>query len=271
MKLEIFRMNDERPVELSLRKLFYLNTCLNCDTEFSGKYCPVCGQKAHVNRLTAKALLDEIIHFFTHVEDTFFKTTLYFIIKPGSTSFNYIAGKRKRYQKPVSYFLIWTGVYILLHNFILSYHHYELVLQQTGQTPQQDAANILLRKHFTIIILPLMVLSALIIWLVLARPRFYFFEILTIVLYGGGTYFVLSAVSDIVLGVIFKININHYAVFFWQMILSGIYNLWFTYDFFSRAKIRWFWPRLIFVALLITFTGNTIMLYLPLAWIYLTT
>ena len=243
--------------------------CLNCGAEVKGKYCHECGQKIHVNRLTAKALLDEIIHFFTHVEDTFLKTTLYYIIKPGSTALNYVQGKRKRYQKPVSYFLIWTGAYILLHNFILSHNHYELVLQ-SGQTSMQKEANILLRKHFTLFMIPLMGLSALIIWLVLAKPRFYFFEILTIVFYGGGTYFVLSAVSDIVLGEIFRTNINHYVVFFWQMIMSGVYNLWFTYDFFNRAKIKWLWPRLVLTSLIITVTGDIIMLYLPLAWISLT-
>lgn len=244
--------------------------CLNCGAEVKGKYCHECGQKAHVNRLTAKALIHEIVHFFTHIEETFFKTSLYFVIKPGTTSLNYIEGKRKRYQKPVSYFLIWTGAYILLHNFILNYFHYTLVLQDAGQSPAQIEANILLRKHFTVFMIPLMFLSALIIWLVLARRRFYFFEILTIVLYGGATYFVLSAISDIVLGVIFRININHYTVFYWQMIMSGVYNLWFTYDFFSRVKIKWFWPRLIFTAILITLTGDFIMLYLPLAWINMT-
>jgi hypothetical protein len=115
-----------------------------------------------------------------------------------------------------------------------------------------------------------MILSAFIIWLVLGKPRFYYFELLTIVLYGGGTYFALCAISDVLLGVIFRININHYTVFFWQMILSGVYNIWFTFDFFRHIKIKWFWPRLLLVAILISFSGNLIMLYLPLAWLSLT-
>jgi hypothetical protein len=247
-----------------------LTNCLNCGAPVTGKYCHECGQKAHVNRLTVKALIDEVIHFFTHVEETFLKTSLHFIIKPGIISLNYIEGKRKRYQKPVSFFLIWTGVYILLHNFILNKFDYELVLQTKIQTQTQEDANKFFRSHFSFFMLPLMTSSAFIIWLVLGRRRFYFFELFTIVLYGGGTYFGLCIISDIVLGIVFRININHYSVFLWQTILSGIYNIWFTFDFFRSAKIRWFWPRLILTSVLISFTGNLIMLYLPLAWITLT-
>jgi hypothetical protein len=247
-----------------------LTYCLNCGASVSGKYCHECGQKAHVNRLTAKALMDEVVHFFTHAEETFFKTTLHYIIKPGITSLNFIEGKRKRYQKPVSYFLIWTGVYILLHNFILNQFHYELVLQSTGQSLAQKEANVFFRNNFSFFILPIMVLSALIIWLVLGRPRFYYFELLTIVLYGGGTYFALCLISDTLLGVILKININHYKVFFWQTILSGVYNIWFTFDFFRHLKIKWLWPRLILTSIIISFIGNIIMLYLPYVWLSLT-
>jgi hypothetical protein len=118
--------------------------------------------------------------------------------------------------------------------------------------------------------LPLMTSVAVIIWFVLGRNRFYFFELFTIVLYGGGTYFGLCIVSDIVLGVVLRININHYNVFLWQTILSGIYNIWFTFDFFSKAKIKWLWPRLILTSVLIAFIGNQVMLYVPLAWLYIT-
>jgi len=246
-----------------------LHICLNCETGFEGNHCPNCGQKAHVARLNAKALLDEIVHFFTHIEETFFTTSLHFIIKPGITSLNYIEGKRKRYQKPISYFLIWAGLYIVLHNFILRQLHYELILQPVVQSKLQSEANILLRKHFTFFMLPILFFSAAIIWLVLARSRFYFIEIFTIVLYGCGTYFTLLIINDIILGVLFRVNINHYYVFYWQTIISFLYNIWFTADFFRRTKIRKLWLRILFVAILISITGYFVFIYAPVAWIYI--
>jgi hypothetical protein len=247
-----------------------LTNCLNCGAPVSGKYCHECGQKAHINRLTAKALMDEVIHFFTHVEETFLKTTYHFIIKPGITSLNYIEGKRKRYQKPVSFFLIWTGIYILLHNFILNKFDYELVLQAKTQSSLYDEGNKLFRNHFSFFMLPLLASSAFLIWLVLGRFRFYFFELFTIVLYGGATYFVLCIISDLVLGVVFRININHYSVFLWQTILSGIYNIWFMFDFFRHVKIKFFWLRLLLASVLISITGYLIMMFLPIAFVALT-
>ena len=246
-----------------------MHTCLNCGAEFSGKYCPECGQKAHVHRLTAKALLDEILHFFTHIEHTFLKTSLHFIIKPGITSLNYVKGKRKRYQKPVSYFLIWAGFYILLHNFILNYFHYDLVLQETGQTALQQEANIFLRKHFSFFVLPVLLTSSFWIWLVLGRGRLFFFEIFTLSLYGCGCYFVLLIISDLVLGVVFRVNINHYYVFFWQTILSFLYNTWFTVDLFRRLKLRFFVARILLASALISLAGYFIFIYGPELWIYL--
>lgn len=79
-------------------------SCLNCSTIFSGNYCPVCGQKATVKRLTAVGILVDVFTFFTNMEDGFLYTSWNFLIKPGTSSIQYLTGKRKDYQKPVSFF-----------------------------------------------------------------------------------------------------------------------------------------------------------------------
>lgn len=241
-------------------------TCLNCQTKYTGNYCPNCGQKTATHRLTAKVLLGEVFHLLTHIEKTFLSTTLDLIIRPGITSLNFLDGKRQRYQKPVSYFLIWTGIFILVHNLIITGFHYELVLRDTGQTPLQIEANVMLRKHFTLFALPILLVSAIITWLVLGRPKFYFSEIFTLVLYGGGTYFFLNLLSDLLLGVLFRVNINHHTVFIWQTFLSAVYNIWFTYDIFSRAQVRLFLLRMLITAVLISLSGKLIMDYAPMWW-----
>jgi len=241
--------------------------CINCDAPVSGKYCHECGQKTNIKRLDFKGLTEEISYFFTHIEKGFLRTSKEFIIHPGVTSLNYLKGKRKNYQKPVSYFLIWVGLYILVHNMIINRFHYEYILSAADQIPRHAEANLFLRKHFSLFLLPLLIVSAISVWLVLARPRFYFIEIVVLMLYGGGTYFMMTLASDIVLGVLLRININHYHVFLWQTILSALYNAWFTYDFFRRSPPRYFWLRMILVALLVSVSGLLLMEYLPLAWL----
>lgn len=215
-------------------------------------------------------LVEEFAHFFTHVEKHFLHTSKEFIIHPGRISHNFLIGKRKNYQKPVSYFLIWTGIFILCHNFIIGYFDYDYIIPASIISPEMGEANVFLRKHFTIMMLPLLFITATIVWLVMARPRFYFIEVVVLNLYGGGTYFLLNLASDLVLGVAFQININQVNVFIWQTFLSGIYNFWFAYDFFRQFSLRFFWLRMIITALLVAILGKLFMDYVPLFWIYLT-
>lgn len=219
-------------------------------------------------RITGADLLKDIIHFFTHLEKGFLHTSWNLISRPGLVSLNYLEGKRARYQKPVSYLLIWTGLYILTHNLIINYFTYKLPDEVPLIPGMTEAANELLRTHFTIFIIPLLFMSAFFIHVILSRHRYYFFEVLTICLYGAGTYFMMLVVSDLVFGLCFRINTLSAKIFLWQTVLSSVYNFWFTYDFFKRFPVRLFWFRILILTMLITVTGWSIMVYLPAAWIY---
>lgn len=246
-----------------------MTTCLNCGKLFEGNFCPNCGQKAEVERLTAAVLLKETLHFFLHFEKGFLHTAWNFIVRPGKASIDFLQGKRKQFQKPVSYILILTGVYILLHNFIINLYnyHYSLFNERISNLDFQEQSNILLRTHFTPFILIIILLSALIIYPVLGRKAFNFIEILTLCLYGGGTYFLMLIVSDVVLGMAFKINIISMKVFLWQTTLSSVYNFWFSFDIFKRKNLKFLWLRLIVTAILISAMGWAIMNYLPMFWV----
>lgn len=244
-------------------------TCLNCGKLFEGNFCPDCGQKAEVERLTPAVLLKEALHFFFHFEKGFLFTAWNFIVRPGKASIDFLNGKRKQFQKPVSYILILTGLYILLHNFIINHYqyHYTLFNKNISNLDFQEQSNILLRMHFTPFILFIILLSAVIIYPILGRSNFNFIEILTLCLYGGGTYFFMLIISDLILGLIFKINIISMQVFLWQTTLSSIYNFWFSFDIFKRKNIKFLWLRLIITAILISAMGWTIMNYLPMLWV----
>jgi lipoprotein signal peptidase len=239
--------------------------CLNCEHSFKGNFCPNCGQKATVKRLSAAALFADTIHFFTHLEKGFFFTTRSFILQPGSASLNYISGKRKKYQPPVSYFLIWTGLYILLHDIIVNYFQYQLSGEVITQLDKTGQANIMLQKHFTLFIIPAVFCSALSLYYILAKPKYNFTETITLCLFGGGTYFMMLFFSDLILGVIFKVNVLTTPVF-----LSFLYNSWLAFDIFRRAKLHLFWLRLILSVSIVAISGWVILFYFPIAWNYFT-
>ncbi len=247
-----------------------MSVCINCGAEVHGKYCHTCGQKANLKRLDAKTLLEEVGHFFTHVEKNFLHTTKEFIIRPGQVSLNYLKGKRKHYQKPVSFFLIWTGLYILLHNIIINFFHYRVDNSAILMLTNQEKANELLRNHFTLFFLPALLGSSIVIYFILGKPRFFYPEVLTLSLYGAGCYNAMLIIGDITEGVLLKMNINNTPVFIFQGIVSAVYNFWFCYDLFRKIHIKHFWLRLLLTSLITTLVGWVIFVYLPGLWLMLT-
>lgn len=104
------------------------NICKNCGNNFQGKYCNNCGEKIYsVGDKTLKNLLSEAFHFLTHFEGTLFTTLKTIIKKPGKLSLDYCNGERKKYYKPLSFFLLIVILYLIFPffeglNMKLQYH-----------------------------------------------------------------------------------------------------------------------------------------------------
>ena len=241
--------------------------CLNCRHTFEGKYCPNCGQSAEIKRLSWHELVRETAHFFMHIEKGFLNTLWSFLANPGKASVNFLKGKRKQYQSPASYILILTGIYFLQHNYIIHRFDFKYEVPDNFGNSSFVQANLFLRTHFTPIILLTIFVSAVIIHNILGRKKFNFIEILTLCLFGGGTYFLMLIISDFILGLMLHVNIISMNVFIFQSLLSSLYNLWFCFDFFKRIRIRLLWLRLVSVAVFVTLAGWGIMNYVPLVWI----
>ncbi len=92
--------------------------CKNCGNKFTGSYCNACGEKVyHDHHKKAGHLLEEVFHFLTHFEGSFFTTLKTVFTKPGRYSLDYCNGIRKKYFKPVSYFMLLVVLYLLFPRF----------------------------------------------------------------------------------------------------------------------------------------------------------
>jgi hypothetical protein len=88
--------------------------CLNCGHTFSGKFCNQCGEKVYTEHdRSVPHLFEEAFHFFTHFEGKFFNTLKAVLLKPGKLSLDYCDGLRKKYFKPLSFFLLLVIIYLL--------------------------------------------------------------------------------------------------------------------------------------------------------------
>lgn len=88
--------------------------CKNCQTVFEGKFCNNCGQKHYTEHDKNFAhIIEETVHFVTHFEGTLPRTAKAILFSPGKLSLDYCNGIRKKYYKPISFFLLLIVLYLL--------------------------------------------------------------------------------------------------------------------------------------------------------------
>ena len=126
------------------------HTCKNCLNQFTGKFCNECGEKVYSIDRSFKHLFAEVFHFFTHFEGTFFNTVKAMAVSPGRISADFTAGIRKRYFKPVPFFLFVVILYLLFPiyeglNMRLRFHQHGWY----GQYATEQITKVREKKNYT--------------------------------------------------------------------------------------------------------------------------
>ena len=89
-------------------------TCKNCGNHFFGRYCNECGEKVYDEKDKSTVhIIEELFHFMSHFEGKFFTTLKTIFTKPGKLSLDYCNGIRKKYFKPISFFLLLVVLYLI--------------------------------------------------------------------------------------------------------------------------------------------------------------
>jgi hypothetical protein len=90
--------------------------CLNCNKPLipGATFCPSCGQKTAIRRLTLHDLLHDTIHYFTHADKGIFHLLKELARKPGLVARAYVTGARKKYFNPINFLLIVAGIVVFM-------------------------------------------------------------------------------------------------------------------------------------------------------------
>jgi hypothetical protein len=97
-----------------------LITCKNCNENYSGNYCPSCGQPASEKRLDWESFrLFYKKLFFNFFDKGFTYSCSQLITRPGHTIREYIEGKRVNHMNPFTLLLSLAGMYGFIYH---SYH-----------------------------------------------------------------------------------------------------------------------------------------------------
>jgi hypothetical protein len=244
--------NDFFPVFLYLSN-FMSVTCLNCKAEIQHRFCPYCGQKKDVKRLTWHSLLAEIAHFFSHIEHGFLNTCYQLLIRPGKTIKEYLQGKRQKYHKPVGFYLIWVALFILTGTMIPNWMNYNRTVKSNLLIPEKETWNYFMehRNVFELLLIPMI---ALLVWLIISRPKINYIETLVLNIYAFGILNMLVTLEQTIVGLVLRTSF----LTAWFETQSAIISVcWFffcLFDVFRKERIKFFLPRIlitIFLSLII--------------------
>lgn len=92
--------------------------CKNCGKEFSGNFCPHCGQSAKIEKINLPNFIEEFTNTVFQVNRGFPFTIKELFIRPGHAIRDFIEGKRKNYFKPIAYAFLLSTVYFLVSKYL---------------------------------------------------------------------------------------------------------------------------------------------------------
>lgn len=213
------------------------NTCLNCESELTGDFCHKCGQSSKVQRL---AFLETIQDFFSSsfaLEGPLILTIKMLLVNPGLLFREYVAGKRKKYYRPVAFFVLLTAVYIVVRS-LINYDPFENSLATTNVPESRKKvveAGYFMVKNINNILFTL-VLSIAIFQKLFFNKRYNFTEYLTMGFFIVGIYNLFGLIVATLSTYLYKISPQINLVILFLLILYSSYSLHQERSFWSMLR-----------------------------------
>jgi hypothetical protein len=122
--------------------------CSNCGETLIGKFCHACGEKRRSRKDMAMSnFLKEVFRKFTHLDSQMIRSLFLLVAKPGFLTVEYLRGRQKPYEKPLTVFLTINLIYFLTIGFN-GYRTYENPLSTQLKNPYQNVVIRLLENRF---------------------------------------------------------------------------------------------------------------------------
>jgi hypothetical protein len=247
-----------------------MKTCKNCGKKSEGIYCSHCGQKLAMERISFHYIVHEIFHFFTHLEKGFLFTTVQLLSNPGTTAISYVDGKRKAYQPPVSYFLVWITIYLLsLYGLEKIFGENRVIDYENYFGPGASTRYAI--SHLSIVLTTVAPFQALYIYLLASRPRLNYFETLVIVIYGLGTIIALQFLFVLIALLTFVVSGQSLPLIYSDLFKIS-YIIWMIISIGKQFTIRYKALKIFLIIILMfgTFTlWRTALLPRLLEWLHI--
>ncbi|HLP93956.1 MAG TPA: DUF3667 domain-containing protein [Saprospiraceae bacterium] len=214
--------------------------CKNCETEFQGKFCPKCGQKAKTGRISFVQVLKDLQNQVIHIEEGFLYTIRALFFQPGQMVKGYLAGRRVQHVKPVK-FLVWTTVISFLVIHVMGFQDRVLNQIKQQQNLQDNSASLHLAQkindwinaHPSVLMLFTVPLIAFASWLLFRKRGYNYAEHFT-----GSAYLMGMLNFFNVFFTLFMVCFSHLPLSTLMMIGSLQWIFYMVY--FGWAYRQWF-------------------------------
>ncbi len=139
--LRAFRMWQHRPYEVApLSETTH--KCSSCKTEFTGNFCPRCGQSAKVGRFSFKAAFMLFLDVWGMGNRSMFRSLRDLMFRPGYMIRDYLRGMQSAYFPPFKMFFVLTAISLIVEEgFIPSIEKTETEEQPTTEVFEQAMQN----------------------------------------------------------------------------------------------------------------------------------
>ncbi|MFL5618306.1 MAG: DUF3667 domain-containing protein [Gemmatimonadaceae bacterium] len=117
--------------------------CLNCDTAFTGRFCPACGQPATDPDPTLREYLHELAAEFLLWDGKLFTTFRLLVARPGELTREFLAGRRVRFISPLRLYLTCSVLYF----FLRAVAPEPIVVVRTGPAVKTQVGGVVVREE----------------------------------------------------------------------------------------------------------------------------
>jgi len=215
-------------------------TCKNCNNNYQGYFCNICGQSSHTNKINLNYVRHEIQHSIFAFDGGIFYTIKELFKRPGISIREFIEGKRVRHFKPVTYVIVLSIIYSFLEHKINKNPFIEDALLgiveglKYGRDINNEKLNVFewLIHNYAYTALLLIPTFSLASFISFKKSKFNYLEhlVLNTFLFGQIT---IIFILTIPLSIIFKNNPNTEII---RIIFSIIFTLWAYYQFFNKQS-----------------------------------
>ena len=226
--------------------------CSNCSIEGTGDYCSACGHAYLTKRITVVSILHEVAHIFTHFEKGFGYTFKQLAIRPGRMQRDYLAGDRKKHQKPFSMFFVCAT--------LAGFAFYWTSRSSSPTTSIEEVTQEFSKHYYVILQSALLPFYTLVTWLLFRSKNFNYAEALVL--------FVYSLAFELILMIpINMINFipYHFEISFAEIPVMTGYITWTNLKFFNTQP-RWLVILKSLVILVICLAASNIMANQVIHW-----